>query len=129
MNSNNPLLKLHLEAFVPVMIEEFLAGQRVLTMPRPDLATYLATNGDAIIYRSPGRTAKAVNALVEALATMAFCPGGVRFMGLHFEVSSDRIQACLPDFVPAKPKQKPNMPDVSQQLATFEQLFRHEEKT
>ena len=80
------LLRNHLQGVVPLYAHEFLTKQRELIMPRPDLAAYLGANGDAIIYRSPGRTAKAITILCEAIATMAFCPGGVNFVGLHFEV-------------------------------------------
>ena len=82
---------MHLESTVPLVINEYLTGQRQLVMPRGDLAEYLAYNGDAIIYRTPKRTAQAVSALTEALASLAFCPGGVKFLGLHFEVSPEQV--------------------------------------
>ena len=91
-SDNARLLRLHLQAFVPLMILEFLNGQRNLVMPRPDLARIISAHGDAILYRIPGKTAKAVNALVEALATAAFCPGGVQFMDLKFEVSPEQAR-------------------------------------
>ena len=79
------LLRTHLSAFVPLMIHEFLSGMRELIMPRPDLALVIAEHGDHILYRGE-YAAQAVNALVEAIATLAFCPGGVSCFGLHFEV-------------------------------------------
>jgi hypothetical protein len=50
-------------------------------------AQMIAEHGDNILFRSrvQGESAKAVNALVNALALLAYQPGGVTFMGLHFE--------------------------------------------
>ena len=79
------LLRTHLSACVPLVIHEFLSGRRELVMPRPDLALTIAENGDHILYRG-SCTAETVNALAEALATLAFCPGGVSCFDLHFEV-------------------------------------------
>ena len=79
------LLRIHLSPCVPLVIHEFLSGRRELVMPRPDLALMIAENGDHILYRG-SRTAETVNALVEAIATLSFCPGGVSCFGLHFEV-------------------------------------------
>jgi hypothetical protein len=47
----------------------------------------LASEGDALLYHSKkkGQTARVFYALCRGLAIMAFCPGGVKFMGLHFE--------------------------------------------
>lgn len=41
--------------------------------------------GEAILYRVPGKSADGFNALAETIARLAFCPGGVRTMGMHFE--------------------------------------------
>lgn len=41
--------------------------------------------GEAILYRVPGKSADGFNALAEAIARLAFSPGGVRCFGLHFE--------------------------------------------
>ena len=96
MNSQNAtLLELHLSTFVPLLIEEFLTGRRTLVLPRPDLADIIAGQGDAILYRIPGKTARAVGALTEALATLAFAPGGVTFISLHFEVPPDEARRLL----------------------------------
>lgn len=76
------LLRCHLAAFVPLMIQEFLLGRRALVLPHHDLAGVIAAHGDAILHCIPGQTARAVSALVEALATMAFVPGGVSFLDL-----------------------------------------------
>lgn len=41
--------------------------------------------GEAILFRVPGKTADGFNAIAEAVARLAFCPGGVRCFGMHFE--------------------------------------------
>ena len=50
-------------------------------------AGIVAEKGDILQYRSSvkGETAKAFNALAEGLAILSFCPGGVKFMGRHWE--------------------------------------------
>jgi hypothetical protein len=47
----------------------------------------IASRGDQILYRSEkkGGTAVAFNHLAEALAILAFSPGGVTFAGQHWE--------------------------------------------
>jgi hypothetical protein len=146
-DTNAFLLRIHLEMCVPLLIAEILQGQRRLIMPRPDLAEHIAANGDAIIYRIPGRTAAAINALVEGLATLAFAKGGVQFFGLRFEVPPEKARAVLENngYLPepvtrpsldlqAKPRVGPeeaelvkaSLPDDSliKNLPTFEQLYR-----
>jgi len=52
-----------------------------------EAAQVVAEKGDIILFRSkkPGATAAAFAALAEGLACLAFCPGGVTFLGLKFE--------------------------------------------
>lgn len=126
------LLRCHLSTFVPLMIQEFLLRQRVLVMPRHDLAQVIAAHGDALLYRIPGQTARAVSALVEGLATMAFCPGGVTFMGLHFEVPPKEAIALLEeqDLAPSPPSLSTSKPvkaaraGLAGSWPTFEGRFR-----
>lgn len=89
------LLRLHLEVAVWLTIQEIMRGQRALILPRDDLAESIARNGDAIIYRAPGRTAQAVTAVAEGLAMLAFCPGGAKFMGLRFEVPPEQARRVM----------------------------------
>lgn len=44
----------------------------------------IAEKGDVLMFRSQG-TADAFNALAEGLAYLAFQPGGVKFLGNHWE--------------------------------------------
>ncbi|BCL83143.1 hypothetical protein ccbrp13_56080 [Ktedonobacteria bacterium brp13] len=82
------LLKLHLEAIVPLMIAD-IANQGDISDWQLERvsghAVYLGEHGDAILYRVKGETRKAVNVLCESLAILAFAPGGITFAGIHFE--------------------------------------------
>lgn len=73
---------------VPLQIMEIKSGNVPLKMPRPDLATILGEKGDVLLFGGDG-AGKAVTALVEAIATLAFAPGGVTAFGLHFEETID----------------------------------------
>jgi len=87
------LLKTHLEAMVPLAIQTIKDSGGItdehINRAR-SIAWEIAEHGDIILYKSDkkGETAKRINQLVEGLAILAFCPGGVTFMGLHF--SSER---------------------------------------
>lgn len=84
----NPALEL-LEVAVPLRITEL----RVLSdSERQELAgqagQYIACHGDDLMFRSKkGNSAKAFSQLATGLAALAFCPGGVSFAGMHWEVS------------------------------------------
>ena len=47
----------------------------------------IAEHGDNILFRSvkKGETAAAFNALAEGIAILSFAPGGITFMGDHWE--------------------------------------------
>lgn len=45
----------------------------------------LGAEGDTLLYRVKGKTAEMMARLCEVVAIMAFVPGGVSLMGLHFE--------------------------------------------
>jgi hypothetical protein len=133
-NPQAHLLRCHLAALVPLTIQEVLLGQRFLVFPRPDLAGIIAAHGDAMLYRIPGQTARAVSALVEALATLAFAPGGVSFLDLHFEVPPRQAlavleaQGLLRALPSARPVilSKPGPAAVDIPLPTFETIFRRQ---
>jgi hypothetical protein len=95
-----------------LVIQEYLLGQRVLRFPRHDLAQAIAVYDDAILYRRPGRTTRVAFALVEALATLAFAPGGVDFLGLHFEVPPRQALAVLEEQerLRSMPQTRPSAP-------------------
>lgn len=56
----------------------------------------IASQGDIILYRSSrkGETAKAFTALAFGLAALAYQPGGVTFMELHFCTDHDECKAA-----------------------------------
>lgn len=87
----NGLLGIALSAAVPLWID------RIQRQGGPVEADYararecsqlLAEKGDILQFKSakPGETAHVFNRLAEAMAIMAFCPGGIKFDGMHFEV-------------------------------------------
>ena len=88
MEPNHELLKISLSAAVPLWILKLkrMPWAQVIEQ-RERSAQMIAEHGDNILYRAKkkGETAAAFNALAEALAMLAFCPGGVTFAGLHFE--------------------------------------------
>ena len=59
----------------------------------------LATNGDALMFRTKGTTADVFNALAEGVACMAFCPGGVKCFGSHwtYTAATGLVTASVPD--------------------------------
>ena len=84
------VMKLHLEASVPLLIQD-IAKSGGLTNERiekaKEYAWDIAGGGDILMYKSnkKGESAKMMSKLVEGLAIMAFFPGGVTFLDLHFE--------------------------------------------
>lgn len=58
-----------------------------LTTIADDCAQTIAAHGDLLMYRSKtrGGTAKAFNALAKGLAIASFVPGGITFLGDHWE--------------------------------------------
>jgi len=87
-------LQLCLSGAVPLIIQEYALGHRILNMDRPDLTEQIAAHGDSLMYLSKGATAKTFNALAEAVAIMAFCPDGVTFLGQCFEATPEQVEAA-----------------------------------
>lgn len=54
------------------------------------LQTRLWEAGEAVIYRVEGKTADGFNALAEIIARLAFCPGGVRCFGMHWQYEAGK---------------------------------------
>jgi hypothetical protein len=89
-SSAQSLLPTALSAAVPLWINDlFQRGGLTLEdwQRLADLGQLLAAHGDALLFHSPkeGETAQVFNALAEALALLAFLPGGVSFAGQHFD--------------------------------------------
>ncbi len=81
------LLYTALSAAVPLWILQAKKRPPATTARLGELAQIIAEKGDVILYPSEkaGETAKAFNALAEALGELAFVDGGVDFGPLHFE--------------------------------------------
>lgn len=88
--SNDFLMKTHLEAMVPLAIQEIKKSGGItdehINRAR-GIAWDVAEHGDILLYKSnkKGESARMMNKLVEGLAILSFCPGGVIFAGLHFK--------------------------------------------
>jgi len=83
------LLQLTLSLAVPLWIDEVRAWSIERRLERVKICgQVVAERGDIIQFKSKKKneTAEAFNRLAEGLAIMAFRPGGVTFMDLHFEV-------------------------------------------
>jgi hypothetical protein len=90
--TDDPALAIALSAAVPLRILEYERSGG----PSPDdverarrYANVLAEKGDRLLFRSkkPGETADMFNGLADAVAVMAFCPGGVTTFGQHYEAT------------------------------------------
>lgn len=83
-------LAMALSAAVPLRIAEFkgMGGvtERNLWWART-FAQELGADGDALLYKGEkqGRSAGMFSGLARAIAILSFCPGGIRFLGEHWE--------------------------------------------
>jgi len=82
------LLSLALEAsvYLWVSVLRMKSMAEVLDLAR-ESAQVVAEKGDVILFRSKkkGETAAALNALARGLAALSFMPGGVTFLGVHYQ--------------------------------------------
>lgn len=88
MSTREALLSASLEVAVPLWIDRMRDYSAAYRIERAqECADVIASKGDIIMYRSKkrGETGRAFNRLAEGLACLAFVPGGVRFMGIHWE--------------------------------------------
>jgi len=85
---DDALLKTALEVSVPLYIHDLRSKPRgELQALATEAAKVIAEHGDIIMFRGgkKGDTAAAFNTLARGLACLAFSPGGVKFLGLHFQ--------------------------------------------
>jgi hypothetical protein len=81
------LLGVALDCAVPMWILEIKAWRwswEMIERRARICAQEVASKGDIIQYKSKG-TAEAFNRLAEGLACLAFAPGGVTFLGRHWQ--------------------------------------------
>ena len=81
------LIQVHLEAGVPEEIRRI--EQRGGITPDDfervrSHALHLATHGDALLFYTKGQSAPAMTELIESVAVLSYCPGGISTFGLHF---------------------------------------------
>lgn len=93
------LLEATLSCAVPLHAEEMKrVPYEELVKRAHEYAQIVGEKGDVIQFKSKtkGATAEAFNALAKALAVLSFSPGGVRFMGMHFENAHPDLAASDP---------------------------------
>lgn len=106
-SSTYQLLRASLASAVSLHLIGYHSGERTPDASQANLARLgqmLAEHGDDILFRSkrPGDTAKAFNALAEAVATLAWSvPGGVALFGLRF---IREVPYCIPADTPTPPQ-------------------------
>src|SRR5262245_29750196 len=81
------LLMLNLEVAVPMWIERMQNLPWDLVQARTrECGQAVAERGDVIQFKGKkGESAEAFNRLAEGLACLSFAPGGVKFLGSHWE--------------------------------------------
>jgi hypothetical protein len=87
-SATRSLLEASLSAAVPLWIEQLRDKSFDFILERArECGQAVAERGDIIQFKSKkkGASAAAFNALAEGLACLAFAPGGVKFLGLHFD--------------------------------------------
>ena len=80
-------LSIALQAAVPIAILEMRSwAPEARQAAAAEWGQIIASHGDDILFRSArkGDSAKAFTALARGLAALAYCPGGVRFLGIHW---------------------------------------------
>jgi hypothetical protein len=90
-------LPMFLQATVPLRIAELAeaGGATEDDIARvKGYASDFGTDGDALLFPREGKTAEMAGKLVDALAVLAFQPGGVRFAELHFVVDDEERSQC-----------------------------------
>ena len=88
MQTNHPLI-ISLQCAVPLFIAEIKqmgyippSCQNLVN----EIADILTSEGDVLLYgETKGKPAQIFNKLAKAIAFMAFQPGGISILGMHFE--------------------------------------------
>ncbi|MFH1486630.1 MAG: hypothetical protein ABIH46_11210 [Chloroflexota bacterium] len=89
---DHPLL-LFVSTFVPLRIADLQqhGGANDADFDRARaFVSDLCEHGDALLYREKGRTGEMAGRLVDAIAVLAFLPGGITIFGQHFEAGDGR---------------------------------------
>jgi hypothetical protein len=90
------LLRTALAAAVPICIHDLQrrGGANEDDFARARAFSWkLAEHGDDLQYGGkPGIAAKLFQGVAENIAVLAFCPGGITFLGMHFEAKETKNQ-------------------------------------
>lgn len=90
------LLKISLSAAVPLHIAEMKSlPWAEVSRIASEASQFIAEHGDALMYKTKGVTAKAFNHLAKGLAALSFVPGGVKFLGMHFEARHEGGESAV----------------------------------
>lgn len=97
VNNNGEALKAVLAVAVPLWIEQLrplglhLIYERIAELRElRDASGMLVIGSEAVLTKEgfkPGATAAAFNATAEAIACMAFAPGGIKIFGQHWDAT------------------------------------------
>ena len=92
------LLATSLDAAVPLWMLRIQAeawAWETIAQTAREAAQVIAEKGDVLQFggKPAGGAASAFNALAKGLACLAFCPGGVQFLGRRWEVTSQSDHA------------------------------------
>lgn len=88
-------IQTHLATAVPLLIIELISqgGPTDFHYRRVrEHGRYIAEHGDAIMFYQKGTSSEAMTRLVEGIAVLSFCPGGVHIFGLEFDASKIAAQ-------------------------------------
>lgn len=93
MSNNAELFLSFIEAMVPIRIYDIKRQQgwvtdHDITWARAQV-DIMASGGDAVLCYVKGQSGKNIGVLCKCLAILAFCPGGITFANLHFEVKEE----------------------------------------
>ncbi len=102
-------IKVHLEQCVPLVIRRYkqAGGPRDEDHARAhSYALYLREHDEDILFpkTNKGNETEAMDKLVEGIAVLAFCPGGIRIFGLEYDATKietdgrDELQQLIEDF-------------------------------
>jgi hypothetical protein len=89
----NHVLPILLPLAIEMRINEIKARGGITERDVTRIQSYiedLAAHGDDLLYRAKkkGETARYFNQLADAIAVMAFLPGGIKVFGEHYEVKA-----------------------------------------
>jgi hypothetical protein len=85
MTNAQELIMIHVGAVVPQLIRELSAQGGVQDWQLERIQGHTHHKNEALQYYVKGESGRSIHELCEVLAVLAFAPGGVHFMGEHFE--------------------------------------------